>query len=144
MKKEDLIKMVNERGNIMNICNLTSYVTSHQNEFNFEIENNVLNLADEKIKEAEKQKLINIIDLLKTYTRFFYFIVRVKNNFGHIQYFVNIHEGKNGNGDFVNDDLTNIYTALIKIKPYTKWLSFTDVDVDISDDVSTWGVTFML
>ena len=50
MEKEDLIKMINERGNIKNVCNLTSYVTSHQNEFNFEIENNVLNLVDEKNK----------------------------------------------------------------------------------------------
>jgi len=70
-------------------------------------------------------------------------IVYAIRNYGKYQYFFQIHEGKNGNGDFVDDDMKNIIKHLDNMKDAgAAWRCITDVSIDILDDVSTWVITF--
>lgn len=139
---EILIKNLSERGNVANVSELTSYVMKHENEF--DISNRFVNLTDEKLSKNVTEKIERIIDILDKNVKFFYYVYVVRNTFRNLQFYVNIHEGLNGHGDFVADDMTNVYSALIKMKNVAKWVSLTDIYADIPDDVSTWCVTFTL
>ena len=141
-EKDLLIKNIVNNGSMMDVIKMTSYVNKYEDEFN--IENRIVNLSNVKITKAKREKLNEILDILDKNVRFFYYIFVVKNKFDTVQYFVNIHEGLNGDGDFVADDMTNVYAAMIKIKTIVEWISLTDVSVDIVDEVSTWGLTFTL
>jgi hypothetical protein len=59
------------------------------------------------------------------------------------QYFFLINEGKNGSGDFVDDDMKNVVKYLDEMKEAgATWRTITDLVNDIVDDVSTWAITF--
>ena len=63
--------------------------------------------------------------------------------YGKYQYYFRIHEGKNGSGDFVDDDMKNIIKYLDTMKESgTTWRTITDLKNDIADDVSDWVITF--
>ena len=52
-------------------------------------------------------------------------------------------EGKNGSGDFVDDDMKNVIKCLDVMKEAgAGWRCVTDVVIDIPDDVSDWAITF--
>lgn len=143
--KETLIKNVVENGSMMDIIKLTSYVNSHENEF--VIEDRIVYLNTNKGSEVpirDFQILKEIVNILESSVKSFYYIYAIKTKFGGIQYYVNIHEGKNGNGDFLLDDMTIVYTTMLKMNRFTSWISITNMDADIPDDVSTWGITFTL
>lgn len=141
-EKALLIENIANNGSMKDVIKMTSYVSKHEDEF--EIENRIVNLSHVTITKNEKEKLNIIMDILDKNVKYFYYIFVVKNKLDKVQYFVNVHEGLNGDGDFVAEDMTNVYTSMIKIKTVTKWISLTDVSVDIVDDVSTWGVVFTL
>lgn len=68
------------------------------------------------------------------------FAIRVAYKY---QYYFMLHEGKNGSGDFVDDDLKNIVKYLDAMKESgATWRSITDLKNDIVDDVSDWVITF--
>ena len=68
------------------------------------------------------------------------FVIRV---YGKYQYYFRIHEGKNGSGDFVDDDMKNVVKYLDEMKEAgASWRTITDLANDIVDDVSTWAITF--
>lgn len=142
--KETLIKNVIGNGSMMDIVELTSYVNSHEDEFKIEDRIVYLNIDKGDISVKDFYTLKEIISILESSVRFFYYIYAVKNIFGNIQYYVNIHEGKNGNGNFLLDDMTIVYTTMLKMNTFTSWVSLTDMSADIPDDVSTWGITFTL
>lgn len=72
-------------------------------------------------------------------------IIACPNINGETQYFTIIRLGKNGHGDFVNDDLTDITRELLKLKLRgISWISMTNAERDILDDISYWGITFTI
>lgn len=72
-------------------------------------------------------------------------IIACPNISGETQYFTIISLGKNGHGDFVKDDLTDITRELLKLKLRgISWISMTNAERDIPDDVSYWGITFTI
>lgn len=69
-------------------------------------------------------------------------VFAIRNNEGY-QYFFLINEGKNGSGDFVDDDMKNVVKYLDNMKEAgASWRTITDLANDIVDDVSTWAITF--
>jgi hypothetical protein len=61
------------------------------------------------------------------------------------QFYFLIKEGKNGSGDFVDDDMKNVVKYLDAMKEAgATWRTVTDLNNDIVDDVSTWAITFTI
>lgn len=61
------------------------------------------------------------------------------------QFYFRIHEGKNGSGDFVDDDMKNIVKYLDQMRDAgATWRTITDLSNDIVDDVSDWVITFTI
>lgn len=61
------------------------------------------------------------------------------------QFYFLIKEGKNGSGDFVDDDMKNVVKYLDAMKEAgATWRTVTDLSNDIVDDVSTWAITFTI
>ena len=61
------------------------------------------------------------------------------------QFYFLINEGKNGSGDFVDDDMKNVVKYLDAMKEAgATWRTVTDLNNDIVDDVSTWAITFTI
>ena len=90
-------------------------------------------------KFLKVSRIINAANKVKDQIRT---VFAIRNN-GHYQYFLLIHEGKNGNGDFVDDDMKNVVKYLDAMKEAgATWRCVTDVSIDIPDDVSTWAITF--
>lgn len=56
-------------------------------------------------------------------------------------YFV-AFQGKNGNGDFAEDDLVNAITILQGLRKQYKNATMIDMDHDILDDTSAWSYVF--
>jgi hypothetical protein len=70
------------------------------------------------------------------------FAIRVGIKF---QYYFRIKEGKNGSGDFVDDDMKNVVKCLDEMKEAgATWRTITDLENDIVDDVSDWAITFIV
>ena len=69
----------------------------------------------------------------------------VENKNGELQYFMKINQGKNGNGDFVNDDMKSVIRILDALEEKgATWRNVTDLKNDIVDDLSNWVITFMV
>jgi hypothetical protein len=91
-------------------------------------------ISDEELLKISK--VINSIDNKPNYV----FAMRVgeKN-----QYYFKIKEGKNGCGDFVDDDMKNVVKYLDSMKEAgATWRTITDLNNDIVDDISSWAITF--
>ena len=64
---------------------------------------------------------------------------------GEYQYFFLINEGKNGYGDFVDDDMKNVVKYLDNMKEAgVIWRSVTDLSNDFVDNTSAWVITFRI
>ena len=97
---------------------------------------------DDYITDEKVIKLYNIIKDLDTVLESDIYCL---NNSGKYQFYCLIKEGKNGSGDFVDDDMTNVLGYLNKLKENgATWRCVTDVFIDIPDDVSTWAITFTI
>ena len=66
--------------------------------------------------------------------------VIVTNDLGQTCLFYLLYEGKNGNGDFVKDDMKNVFEKLSEISDNGLRSSIKDIKSDSLDDVSTWCV----
>lgn len=94
------------------------------------------------INDEELLKVSRIIDAVNKIKDQIRIVFAIRNNGGY-QYFFQIHEGKNGNGDFVDDDMKNVIKYLDAMKEAgTSWRCITDVSIDIPDDISNWVITF--
>lgn len=91
------------------------------------------------IPDEEMIKVSNVINSLTNKPNI---VFAIRNGFGY-QYYFRIHEGKNGNGDFVDNDLKNVVKYLDSMKEAgATWRTITDLLNDIQDDVSNWVITF--
>lgn len=91
------------------------------------------------IKDEELLKVSKVINSIENKPKFV-FVIRA---YGKYQYYFRIHEGKNGSGDFVDDDMKNVVKYLDAMKESgTTWRTITDLKNDIADDVSDWVITF--
>lgn len=68
----------------------------------------------------------------------------VRHNDGSWQVYIWIGFGNNGSGDFVNDDLVRFKETMDYLTSHTKWVSMTQAERDIIDDLSYWGITFIV
>lgn len=94
-------------------------------------------INDEELLKVSK--IIGAVNGIKDKVRT---VFAIRNN-GNYQYYFQIREGKNGNGDFVDDDMKNVVKYLDAMKDAgAAWRCITDVAIDIPDDVSTWVITF--
>ena len=92
------------------------------------------------LSDEETLKVFKSVKSMKARHGDIYCITNIK---GEHQYFVLVHEGKNGNGDFVDDDMKNVVKYLDNLKDNgATWRSVTDMTNDILDDVSAWVLTF--
>lgn len=93
------------------------------------------------LNDEEVLKVVKIINSLKNKPgKVFGFRAKFKYQF----YFL-IHEGKNGSGDFVDDDMKNVVSYLDSMKEAgATWRTITDLKNDIVDDVSSWVITFTI
>lgn len=97
--------------------------------------NGISNYTGEPIPEDEIEKLKEMGMEDKTAV--------IKNINGDRQYFHNIHLGKNGPGDFVEDDLQDLIDKLRYMKGCgASEINMTEGKRDILDDVSSWSITF--
>ena len=93
-------------------------------------------LSDEEVLKVSK--IINALE--NKPSKVFGFKAVYKSQF----YFL-IHEGKNGGGDFVDDDMKNVVKYLDAMsKAGATWRTITDLHNDIVDDVSDWVITFTI
>lgn len=91
------------------------------------------------ISDEELLKVSKIVNSIKNKPKVV-FAIRVN---GKYQYYFRIHEGKNGSGDFVDDDMKNVVKYLDAMKESgATWRTITDLKNDIVDDVSDWAITF--
>jgi hypothetical protein len=91
------------------------------------------------------EKVLKLYDVIKDLDDVLYPDIYCLNNMGKYQFYCLIKEGKNGSGDFVDDDMTNVLGYLNKLKDNgATWRCVTDVIIDIPDDVSTWVITFTI
>lgn len=74
---------------------------------------------------------------VRSMTRLFVF-----SDDNHYKVFFAIHMGKNGNGDFMAEDLSGALAILQYLSTNTKYATFTEMSHDILDDVSDWGIMF--
>lgn len=100
--------------------------------------NKISYLNDEELNKAFK--VLHAVSNLSKKHLMAYCIV---NSLGKYQYFIYITEGKNGYGDFVDDDMKSVIKYLDAIKEAgATWRSVTNMLNDIVDDVSDWVITF--
>ncbi len=91
------------------------------------------------INDEELLKVSKVIGSLNGKIKTVFCII----NNGVYQYYFLLREGKNGNGDFVDDDVKNVVKYLDSMKDAgALWRCVTDVSIDIPDDVSLWAITF--
>lgn len=116
----------------------TEYILYDDNGFKLYFFNGEKNdfLSDEEIL-----KVSDIINSISNKPKYVYaFKVAYK-----YQFYFRIHEGKNGVGDFVDDDMKNVLGYLDKMKEAgATWRTITDMRNDIPDDVSDWAITFTI
>lgn len=134
---ENAVKGVHFRNGKVN-----AYMPSDEYTLNDEYGFKLYNFNGQKmdfISDEEMLKVANVINSIKNKPN----IVFAIKAFGKYQYYFKIHEGKNGNGDFVDDDLKNVVGYLDAMKDAgATWRTITDLINDIVDDVSSWAITF--
>lgn len=96
-------------------------------------------ISDSNFKKIEKIK--NIVDSNKEASsqNFHKQLILIRSENVNNLYF-NIDLGKNGNGDFVENDLKTIYEILSSIQKVGLKCSLIDSSIDILDDLSRWSV----
>lgn len=91
------------------------------------------------ITDEEMLKVARVINAMSNKPKVV-FAIRARTKF---QYYFRIKEGKNGTGDFVDDDMKNVVKCLDEMKEAgATWRTITDLVNDILDDVSDWAITF--
>lgn len=93
------------------------------------------------LNDEEFLKVSKIIESLDKKPKYIYALTVAYKT----QFYFRVHEGKNGVGDFVDDDMKNVLGYLDKMKEAgATWRTITDMRNDIPDDVSDWVITFTI
>jgi hypothetical protein len=136
--ESDVKELLNSSGQIKDIEDSLRWLKeNNEPEFTLSSGKNVYTLREAFVNKSVLDKAV---DLSKCGD-----IIACPNISGETQYFTIISLGKNGHGDFVKDDLTDITRELLKLKLRgISWISMTNAERDIPDDVSYWGITFTI
>jgi len=122
--------------------NVNSYMPSNEYTLNDDYGFKLYNFNGQKndfITDEEMLKVSKVINAMSNKPKVV-FAIRVGMKF---QYYFRIKEGKNGTGDFVDDDMKNVVKYLDEMKEAgATWRTITDLLNDIVDDVSDWAITF--
>ena len=99
----------------------------------------------EKADFIKDEEIIKLHDVIKDIDEFIASEIYCLRAMGKYQFYCLIMQGKNGTGDLVDDDMTNVLGYLNKLKESgATWRCVTDVFIDIPDDLSTWAITFTI
>jgi hypothetical protein len=122
--------------------NVNSYMPSDEYTLNDDYGFKLYHFNGQKndfITDEEMLKVSKVINAMSNKPKVV-FAIRVGMKF---QYYFRIKEGKNGTGDFVDDDMKNVVKYLDEMKEAgATWRTITDLLNDIVDDVSDWAITF--
>ena len=100
----------------------------------------VIPMAD-VISQYTLDKLNQLYDTIYAHTTGISRMYVEKTESGLRAYFV-AFQGKNGHGDFAQDDLTNAIAILQGLRKLYKNATMIDMTHDILDDVSAWSYVF--
>jgi len=128
-------------GKLHNVMNSSEY-RRYDDAVNF---NEIIYFNGEKattLNDNELEKAFKVLNTVSDMTGKKMTAYCIVNNGKH-QYYVYIHEGKNGCGDFVDDDMKSVVKYLDAMKEAgATWRTVTDFINDIVDDTSNWVITF--
>ena len=143
--KEYIIERLQTYANHEDLITALEFGKNNKDGYCFD-EFDLVNLSEISYSDEEIKKIKQIKFLIKQRHKCNCNGVVIKNKRDKKQFFIQIDEGLNGNGDFVYNDMTNIYFTLLmlKNKNLVKWVSLTDVFVDIADDLTCWTITYTL
>lgn len=141
-KYERLIAGV-DAGNIQAMYELNNFVTNcepfYKNQVIYPcttiVPNSVLNHV-RILREA-------IVPHVRSCTRFFIYKEPLTSPFRYRVIFA-IHEGTNGADQFMELDVANVLAVIQYLRKNTHKATLTEMNHDIPDDVSDWGVVFYL
>lgn len=136
-KKYFAEQMDKVRTGISGILEQDQYVNSHEP---FLRNMRVIPMAD-VISQYTLDKLNQLYDTIYTHTTGMSRMYVEKTESGLRAYFV-AFQGKNGHGDFAQDDLTNAIAILQGLRKLYKNATMIDMTHDILDDVSAWSYVF--
>lgn len=140
---EDFMKILNALHNkvLPTIEEGVDYKTYYQeNKYGHK----VVYFIDNETDELPEDDLNNIFNILNNENKAHISdIILAINTPNGIQYFLGVFEGKNGSGDFVDDDMKAVIGFLDRLKENgVTWRSVTSLNNDIADDLSDWIITF--
>lgn len=140
---EDFMKILNALHNkvLPTIEEGVDYKTYYQeNKYG----HRVVYFIDNETDELPEEDLNNIFNILNNENKAHISdIILAINTPNGIQYFLGAFEGKNGSGDFVDDDMKAVIGFLDRLKENgVTWRSVTSLNNDIADDLSDWIITF--
>lgn len=104
----------------------------------------VVYFIDDEADELPNDDLDNIFNILNSENKAHISdLILAINTTNGVQYFLGMFEGKNGKGDFVDDDMKTIVGFLDRLKENgVTWRTVTSLNNDIADDLSDWIITF--
>lgn len=140
---EDFMKILNALHNkvLPTIEEGVDYKTYYQeNKYGHK----VVYFIDDETDELPEDDLNNIFSILNNENKVHISdLILAINTPNGIQYFLGMFEGKNGSGDFVDDDMKTVVGFLDRLKENgVTWRSVTSLNNDIADDLSDWVITF--
>lgn len=140
---EDFMKILNALHNkvLPTIEEGVDYKTYYQeNKYG----HRVVYFIDNETDELPEEDLNNIFNILNNENKAHISdLILAINTPNGIQYFLGVFEGKNGSGDFVDDDMKTVIDFLDRLKENgVTWRSVTSLNNDIADDLSDWIITF--
>lgn len=140
---EDFMKILNALHNkvLPTIEEGVDYKTYYQeNKYGHK----VVYFIDNETDELPEDDLNNIFNILNNENKAHISdLILAINTQNGIQYFLGVFEGKNGSGDFVDDDMKAVIGFLDRLKENgVTWRSVTSLNNDIADDLSDWIITF--
>ena len=140
---EDIVKIFNELHNkvVPSLEMGVDYkVYNQENKYG----HSIIYFFDNENDELPEDELSKVWDILNNEKEAHISdLVLVINTYAGPQYFIWLAEGKNGSGDFVDDDMKLVVRFLDRLKENgVAWRSVTSLNNDIPDDLSDWIITF--
>lgn len=140
---DKMAKEIEDSVSIRTIYDLESYTELHEP---FMKEAKVVPLM-KTILESVLKSLEKTYEDISTYVNYltkFYVIGTPHMPDARYQVFFVVGEGKNGNGNFVKDDMTSVLNLLNKLDDDFLDVACLEMQADRLDDVSDWLITFRL
>lgn len=139
----DLIEISKSiKGNYFNNGKINSYMPKSEYTLYDDYGFKLYFFNEAKADYITDEELLKVSKVISSVNKNIKNVFAIRNTESH-QYFFLINEGKNGIGDFVDDDMKNVVKYLDSMKEAgATWRTITDLKNDIVDDVSSWVVTF--